>query len=605
MRLLRSDQIRKAASALLRLAAPPAAVLLFSLNGWTQQTADSLPQCLKVKPQAVIQPNLPLIPPAGLSQISSQIYWLLRSKPSARLGFVGLQANPVQMDALLAELYTASGFMPHWLGLDGLDRQRADELLALLRHADEDGLNPARYRIADISALLAAKKNEDLARLDLLLTAAMSAYITDMRKGAAASTHFDLSLLAAVRESGGDVPNILKEGLRTVELRRFLERQAPQHQAYRTLKGLLASRRKIEAAQGEGGWPKLPDGKKIEPGMTDERLSLLAQRLVSSGDLRTLPPPVYADSPKRLRIYDSELVKGVKRFQARHNMEQDGVVGKTTLAALNSPGREQIRKIILSLERWRWLPHQLNGRRIVVNIAGFSLTVMQDEQTELAMPVIVGQDDHQTPIFSQDMSYIELNPYWNVPQSIARKEIVEKMKKDPSYLSRQRIRIFAGWGSGAPEVSPAAINWQTIGAGINRYRLRQEPGKGNALGTVKFVFPNRSSVYMHDTPGRNLFQQTRRSLSHGCIRVSQPFELTLHLLQSDGWNVSPERLKKEIASQKPQSYVLHKPVPVHILYLTAVVAEDGSAHFYEDIYGNDAQLAAALQLDSPAGFCWQ
>jgi L,D-transpeptidase YcbB len=588
MRLLRSDQPKKTAAILMRLAVHVAAGLFFSLSGWAQ--ADGLPQCLLKQPPPHVLPD---IPPPGLSMFQQNMFWLLKSKPSARFGFVGLQGAPAQMDELLAELYLASGFLPHWVTENGADQHRAQELLAVLTKADEDGLNPARYRIADITALLSsAKKADDLVRLDLLLTAAMSAYITDMRKGWAASTRFDPALLAAVRESGGDVPKAIKEGLRTDGLRHFLELQAPQHQAYRALKKLLAEYRKIEA---KGGWPQIPDGKKIEPGMADERLGLLAQRLLISGDL---PPSADADAAKRARIYDGGLVTGVKHFQTMCGLKPDGVMGKTTVAALNIPARERLRTIILNLERWRWLPHQLAGRRILVNIAGYSLAVMNDEQIELAMPVIVGEDDHKTPVFSQDMSYIELNPYWNVPPSIARKEIVEKMKKDHSYLSRQRIRIFAGWGSSAPEVSPAAINWQTIGSGISRYRLRQEPGKGNALGTVKFIFPNSSSVYMHDTPSRNLFRQAKRSLSHGCIRVSQPFELALHLLQHDGCNLSKERLQKEIASQKPQSYILKKPVPVHILYLTALIAEDGTARFYDDIYGNDTQLAEALRFDS-------
>ncbi|WP_417908488.1 L,D-transpeptidase family protein [Candidatus Electronema sp. PJ] len=577
----------------MRLVAHVAALLLFSLNGLAYQT-DGQFQCL-------MQPyTLPDIPPPGVSRIGSHLFWLLKGGASARFGFVGLKADSTQMDALLTELYLESNFAPHWVREDGPDEKRVHDLLTVFKKAEEDGLPAAHYRPTEITALLSVRKPEYLARLDLLLTLSMSAYVTDMRKGRAARTRFDPILLAAVRESSGDVPQVIKQGLYAAQLQQFLEMQAPQHQAYHALKKLLAAYREIEV---KGHWLPLPEGKKIEPGMADDRLDLLAQRLLVMGDLPALPPPVYADAnTQQLRLYDSELVKGVKRFQARCNLEQDGIVGKTTLAALNIPVHEQIRKIILNLERWRWLPHQLNGRRILVNIAGFNLTVMNDEQTELTMPVIVGEDDHKTPVFSQDMSYIELNPYWNVPPSIARKEIVEKMKKDAGYLNRQRIRIFAGWGNRAPEVSPAAINWHTIGAGISRYRLRQEPGKGNALGTVKFVFPNRSSIYMHDTPGRNLFRQAKRSLSHGCIRVSRPFDLAWHLLQHDGSNISKERLQKEIASGKQQSFVLKKPVPVHLLYLTVMLAEDGTAHFYEDIYGNDAELAAALNLDNE-GMC--
>jgi murein L,D-transpeptidase YcbB/YkuD len=583
---------KKAVLAFMRLTAHVAAVLLFPLNGLAQ--TDGQVQCL-LQPYA-----LPDIPPPGVSLLGQNLFWLLKDKPAARFGVVGLQADPAQMDSLLAELYLDNGFAPYWVTEARLNQKRTDELLAVLNKADEDGLNPARYRPVDIVAVLSsAKKTKELAQLDILLTLSMSAYITDMRKGRAASTRFNPTLLAAVRDNEGAVPQMIEEGLHAADLQHFLEMQAPQHNTYRALKKLLAKYREIEA---KGGWPQIPEGKKIEPGMADDRLGLLAQRLLITGDLPA--QPLYADTAaKRLRIYDGELVKGVKRFQSRCNIKQDGILGKTTIAALNVPVRDQINKIILNLERWRWLSHLLNGRRLVVNIAGFSLTVMNDEQVELAMPVIVGEEDHKTPVFSHAISYIELNPYWNVPPSIARKEIVAKMQKDPGYLNRQHIRIFAGWGNGAPEISSAVINWHTIGSSITRYRLRQEPGKGNALGTIKFVFPNSSSIYMHDTPSRNLFQQAKRSLSHGCIRVSQPLELAWHLLQHDGYNLSKERLQQEIASQKQQSYILRKPVPVHLLYLTTQITEDGIAHFYEDIYGNDTQLAEALHQEEQIGMC--
>jgi murein L,D-transpeptidase YcbB/YkuD len=590
MNFLSSFQAGKTAPVFLRAAAQAAAVVLFfSLNAMAQSNGPL--QCLK-QPQ-----GLPDIPPPGLSQTGNHLFWLLKSRPAARLNVRGLQGDPAQLDALLTELYMESGFAPHWVAETGpAGREKITQLLAALARADEDGLTPGRYPAADIAALFStAKTAEELARLDLLLTLALSAYVTDMRKGQAASTSFDPALLAAVRGNVGDVPQAVRQGLRVADLRHFLETQPPQHAAYRALKQLLAEYRQIETA---GGWPQIADGRKIETGMTDSRLGLLVQRLLATGDLPG------AEAAKPFLRHEGELVKALKLFQIRHNLEPDGVVGKMTLAALNIPAQEQVRRIMLNLERWRWLPHQLAGRRILVNIAGFTLTVMRDTEEELSLPVIVGETHTKTPVFSHAMSYIEINPYWTVPNSIAQKEIVPKMKKDPGYLSRQRIRIFAGWGSGAPEIPPSAINWHTIGSGITKYRLRQDPGPGNALGAVKFVFPNRSSIYMHDTPGRSLFRQARRSFSHGCIRVSRPLDLALHLLQHDGQNISQERLQKAVDSKKQQVFLLRKPVPVHLLYLTALAAEDGTAHFYEDIYGNDAQLAEALHPGGIEGCCF-
>jgi len=540
------------------------------------------------------------LPPTrtALSPLQKNLAWLLENGPAARFGFTGLNGKAEQADQLLIDLYLDNCMKPFWVAEDGV-QSKAGQLLAALDKAEEDGLDPSRYRAAAIAALLPARDTESLARLDIMLTLALNAYITDMRKGRAASIRLDPRLAAAVRDSDSetDMAEIVREGLNSSDLSGFLEQQVPQHADYQALKRLLAEYRRLEAA---GGWPQIPPGQKLEPGMADQRLELLARRLLITGDLPALPAPLAAalNQPQPL-LYEGELVKAVKRFQLRYNLKQDGIVGKATLAALNIPVRDHVSKIQINLERWRWLPHQLGASRILINIAGFTLTSMNNERAELLMPVIVGEIYNKTPVFSRAMTYIEINPYWNVPPSIARKEIVPKMQKDPSYLSRQRIRIFAGWNEGAAEVSPASINWQTIGSGITRYRLRQDSGPGNALGTIKFMFPNSKNIYMHDTPGRSLFQRTQRTFSHGCIRLSRPMELALRILQQDGRSVTKEALQKAVASKKQQIFVLKQPLPVHILYLTALVAEDGSPHFYDDIYGYDSQLAEALLIDRP------
>ncbi|MGX9727802.1 MAG: L,D-transpeptidase family protein [Candidatus Electronema sp. VV] len=572
---------------LLGLAAHCAAAFPFALPGQAQ-----LPGNFAL-PMELAQNTLP---PPALSPLQKNLAWLLENGPAARFGFTGLHDQPEQADQLLLNLYMDNGMRPFWVAEYGV-QAKAGQLLAALDKAEEDGLDPARYRAAAIAALLSARDMESLARLDVMLTLAMNAYITDMRKGQAASTRLDTRLFAAVRDSDSetDVAEVVREGLNRSDLTGFFAQQAPQHRAYRALKELLAQYRRLEAA---GGWPQIPPGPKLEPGMADHRLELLARRLLITGDLAALPAPLAAAAGQP-SVYEGELVKAVKRFQLRYNLKQDGIVGKATLNALNIPVHDHISKIRLNLERWRWLPHQLGDRRILVNIAGFTLTSMNNEATELFMPVIVGEIYNKTPVFSHVMTYIEINPYWTVPPSIARKEIVPKMRKDPGYLSRQRIRIFADWHEGAPEIRPSAINWHTIGSGITRYRLRQDSGPGNALGRIKFMFPNSNNIYMHDTPGQALFQQTQRTFSHGCIRLSRPLELAWHILRHDGHNVTKEGLQKAVASKRQQVFVLKKPLPVHILYLTALGAEDGSPHFYDDIYGYDSQLAEALLIDSP------
>lgn len=247
------------------------------------------------------------------------------------------------------------------------------------------------------------------------------------------------------------------------------------------------------------------------------------------------------------------------------------------------------------MERWRWLPNKLDGRRILVNIAGFRLTGINDQKIEISMPVIVGKVQHKTPVFNQIMTYIEFNPYWNIPPSIARNEIIGKVIEDPNYLQKQRIRIFSGWQQNAPEVAPESINWTAIGRGINQYRLRQEPGSGNALGTVKFMFPNNNNIYMHDTPSQSLFKRSKRAFSHGCIRLSRPLDLAWYILKNDHQMISRTQIQKQITSKKRKIFILNQPLPVHILYRTVQIDQnDGTVHFYDDIYGRDARLADAL-----------
>ncbi|MCI5159109.1 MAG: hypothetical protein D3906_11880 [Candidatus Electrothrix sp. AUS1_2] len=262
---------------------------------------------------------------------------------------------------------------------------------------------------------------------------------------------------------------------------------------------------------------------------------------------------------------------------------------------MNVPVQEHIDKLILNMERWRWLPHKLEGRRILVNVAGFRLVGMYDCNVEITMPVIVGKVKNKTPIFSDVMTYIEVNPYWNIPPNIARNEIVPKVRENPFYLQEQRIRIFADWREGAPEIPPESIDWENIGRGISQFRLRQDPGRGNALGTIKFMFPNTKNIYLHDTPTHGLFRRSRRAFSHGCIRVSRPLELAGYILNHDYQMISRKQLEAQVAGKKRKIFVLNQPLPVHLIYRTAWVdRHTGTAYFYDDIYGRDARLAAAL-----------
>ncbi len=330
----------------------------------------------------------------------------------------------------------------------------------------------------------------------------------------------------------------------------------------------------------------VPAGEPIKPGMSDPRLPGLRARLAQSG-LATTPE----GDPSR---YDAALEKAVRIFQGRHGLPLDGALGKKTIEALNVPVERRIEQMAMNLERRRWLPDDLGERYVFVNMADFALKVVDGPHTIHATRVVVGTPFHRTPVFSDAIKYIELNPFWNVTPSIAAKELLPKIRKDPGYLARNGYRLFSGWGAEASELDPFSVDWSGVSASRFVYKIRQDPGPKNSLGQLKSVFPNTQSIYLHDTPSRQLFQQTMRAFSHGCIRVENPLDLAVVLLGgADGW--TKEKLTQAISSGERKIIALSKPIPVHLVYLTAWVNKDGSVHFRDDIYGRDNRLAEGLR----------
>ncbi|MGB5684942.1 MAG: L,D-transpeptidase family protein [Candidatus Electrothrix sp.] len=570
------------------------------------------------------------IPATDMLPLQKSLFWLLENKPSLKFSFILDRKASDGLNALLFAFYQENNFSPYWVTEYGPTRN-AHILLSILHRVDEEGLNPERYRITEVTALLVNRGTEDLAQLDLMLTLALYTYLGDMVEGAAANCLLDPNLFSSARSTVANRDALLRQAVGAVDLRHFLKNLSPRHYDYQSLKKMLAKYRRLAE---QGGWSEIPSGQVIRPGMIDPRLRLLAERLFITGDLKdfaAIPPPpliarlksfpgpilpvseqfsfreallppswwfIPAPLPVYRLQYNKALLRAVQHFQQRYSLEQDGVIGANTLNALNLPVEDHIKKIILNMERWRWLPHQLEGRRILVNIAGFRLVGMNDRQVEITMPVIVGKVGHNTPIFNHVMTYIEVNPYWNIPPSIVRNEIVAKVMKNPSYLHEQRIRIFADWQEGALEVMPESIDWKNIGRGIRQFHLRQEPGPGNALGTMKFMFPNSNNVYLHDTPAHGLFRRPRRAFSHGCIRLSRPLDLAGYILSNDHQMVTRKQLKAQITRNERKVFVLNHPLPVHLIYRTARVDRNtGTAYFYDDIYGRDARLAAALFPD--------
>ncbi len=356
---------------------------------------------------------------------------------------------------------------------------------------------------------------------------------------------------------------------------------------------LSAALEHYEALAQAGGWSTVPDGPTLEPGTLDARVALVRHRLAATGD--AVPgvvsgdaAPVHLTSEATLAefsplVFDTTLAEGVKAFQARHGLFVDGVVGPRTLRALNVPVAARLRTQKINLERLQafkpWGPSY-----VLVNVPGFEAQLIRGHEPILTTRVIVGQPDWPTPQLDGMISRVVVNPYWNVPKSILRREIIPRMQRDPGYLARENIRVFSGWHTFARELDPAAIDWSGPAAPI--YRLRQEPGPQNALGTFKFAFDNTQSIYLHDTQSRRLFGRAGRALSHGCVRVERPFELAeLLLAGQDRWNAAA--LQGAIDRGDNRWITLKRPVPVHLVYWTAWADEAGRAHFRRDIYERD------------------
>ena len=345
--------------------------------------------------------------------------------------------------------------------------------------------------------------------------------------------------------------------------------------------GAIALYKKI---QGFGGWPRIPQGEKLESGVTDRRVALLRERLVAGGDMKASKADPYLFTP--------EVEAAVKRFQRRNGLKPDGVVGPRTLEMMNVPVSRRIAQLQQNKSRLAEMVSKVSGdkRYVFVNIAAQEVEAVADGRAEFRQRVVVGKQDRQTPELSSHISSVILNPYWFVPKSIAIKDKLSKIKADPGYLERAGFKLMSGWGDTAREINPYSVNWSADT--FNRYYLRQDPGKWNALGRVKIDFPNQYSVYLHDTPTRYLFQLSSRSFSSGCVRVKEVRTLAAWLLQGrDGWNRG--RIDDAISKGYLQAVALKQPVSIYLKYITAWVDGDGMVNFRPDIYNRDNLYSTA------------
>ncbi|TVR82732.1 MAG: peptidoglycan-binding protein [Rhodospirillales bacterium] len=476
-------------------------------------------------------------------------------------------------------VYASRGFRPLWVDRDGLTAA-GQALEAVLDSAAEDGLDPARYAL--LPAGLPGTPG-GIAEAELDATLMLLRFAKDLATGRPAlrrqapEHHIEAPTL--------DLPGVLAAAAAAPDVGAYLRSLAPPHPAYQRLRAALAEHR-ARAADG-AAWPAFPDGPTLRRGDSDERVRLLRDVLARTGDGG---PATMALQPA---LFDGALEDAVTAFQERHGLTPDGVVGPKTRAALDVSLAARIRQIEINMERWRWMPRDLGEPHVLVNMAGFELSMVEGGDEVLGMRVVVGLPYRSTPVFSGKITYLEFNPYWNIPHSIATKDMLPRVQQDPSYFDAQGIRVFTGWGSEALELDPWMIDWWAFSRGNFPFRLRQDPGPKNALGRVKFMFPNRFAVYLHDTPSPELFRRAVRTFSSGCIRVEKPADLAHRLLAHNrGW--SPERIAETMQGGPRRIVTLNRPVPVHLTYLTAWSSADGTVHFRDDIYGRDAVLSNAL-----------
>jgi murein L,D-transpeptidase YcbB/YkuD len=480
----------------------------------------------------------------------------------------------------------------------GRPSAQAQQAVQLLQQAAEQGLEPRDYAAVELQQAVQASgvgPPPDAARVAQIergLTLALQRYLGDLHRGRVDPQRIGHGFDAPPAD-GFDAAAVLREALAAQRLPQAAADAAPQLPQYAQLRRALADYRAMgDAAAWNRPLPPLPPGTarnpaRLEPGQGYAGLALLAERLALLGDR-----PAGAPLPSR---YEGALVDAVKAFQQRHGLAPDGVIGKATLAALQVAPAARARQIELALERLRWTPLLRGPRMVVINVPEFVLRAYEVDDggrivVRRQMRVIVGRAyDTRTPLFEEPMRFIEFSPFWNVPPSIARGELLPKLRRDPAHWEREGFEFVAD--DGQVETALSAQGLQAVQAG--QWRIRQRPGPRNALGDIKFVFPNRDHIYLHHTPSTQLFERTRRDFSHGCIRVEQPVELATFVLQGmPGWDEA--RIREAMEAGRSSRLRLQQPVPVLIAYGTALF-KSGRMHFFDDLYGHDRVLDATLR----------
>jgi L,D-transpeptidase YcbB len=483
----------------------------------------------------------------------------------------------------LQRFYSARDYQPVWIAPEP-ESSPLDSALAFIANAEAEGLDSRDYQLEQLQLLQRQSQIDEFAHstveLELRTTQSLLMLAHDLARGRLSATAADADWHIP-QPSFDAVPFLLKAAA-TDNIPQSLNELTQKKPSYQSLKQKLARYR--ELANNHTGWTQIPNISLIRPGATHEVIPLVRKRMAEAYIIDGFAE--YNLAYNTSLYYDEELVAAIKVFQAQHGLNTDGIIGKNTLQALNTTLDWKIRQLRINMERLRWLPRNLGERYLLVNLAGFWLAAAEHGEHVLNMRIIVGRDYRSTPSFSSQVSHMIVNPYWNIPASIARKDLLPKQQKDPDYFTTANIKVYPNYNYEAEPLDPATIDWHAIKKGFKGfpYVLRQDPGENNALGSIKFMFPNPFSIYMHDTPSKSLFQKDIRTFSSGCIRLEKPLKLAAFILGDQ--NISTE-FTAELNNGETATINLPQQLPIYLVYITTWVDKLNKVHFSPDIYGRD------------------
>ena len=492
------------------------------------------------------------------------------------------------------EFYEKREYRPAWSN-GRRARGDATKLLEAIRRTEEAGLSPGDYDLEHLASLLSLSVRSNaraeslrartLARFEVLATFSLLRVADHLREGRIPRASLDPDWVPDSLAGGG--PEAITRTIGHDPSQLFVERE-PRQQGYRRLREVLARYRAIAAA---GGWPEIPAGPPLALGARGPRVADLVRRLSLTGDFRATGPDT---------VFDGRLEQAVGSFQARLGIPVSGVVGEATRAAFNLSAERRIRQIELNLERWRWLPDTLGRRHVEINIPAYRLELVRDDRVTRAMRVVVGKRRSPTPVFSDRITYVEINPTWTLPPSVVVKEIVPALKRNKHYLEENHMHVISIADAKRDTVEPRKVKWKEAASDSFLYLVVQEAGPDNPLGQIKLMCPNEYDVYLHDSPSRSRFAVAVRDYSHGCVRVEHATELADSLLGLTA--ADTVRTDSLVALGAWKRVRLRESVPVHFLYWTAWVDDTGHMCFRDDLYGLDERLDAALRSRRTAGF---